>query len=147
MLKAMTEGWDYHLNIRKPMLREWQKAFARSGGSGADDRPSAVDRSVRACPVATPCAFTTGVAHLPDGPARAFARRSRATPGNTQSSERGHDRQAGIEHVDGAQAPRAFSHFGGFVDIPDRGGTCLAKVHAGFYRLSEDLDFSISRAN
>lgn len=25
-----------------------------------------------------------------------------------------------------------------------RGGTCLAKVHAGFHRLSEDLDFSIS---
>jgi predicted nucleotidyltransferase component of viral defense system len=25
-----------------------------------------------------------------------------------------------------------------------KGGTCLAKVHAGFYRLSEDSDFSIS---
>jgi Nucleotidyl transferase AbiEii toxin, Type IV TA system len=25
-----------------------------------------------------------------------------------------------------------------------KGGTCLAKVHSGFYRLSEDLDFSIS---
>lgn len=25
-----------------------------------------------------------------------------------------------------------------------KGGTCLAKVHAGFYRLSEDLDFCIS---
>ncbi len=25
-----------------------------------------------------------------------------------------------------------------------KGGTCLSKVHAGFYRLSEDLDFSIS---
>jgi len=25
-----------------------------------------------------------------------------------------------------------------------RGGTCLAKVHLGFYRLSEDLDFSVS---
>lgn len=25
-----------------------------------------------------------------------------------------------------------------------KGGTCLAKVHAGFFRLSEDLDFSIS---
>jgi predicted nucleotidyltransferase component of viral defense system len=25
-----------------------------------------------------------------------------------------------------------------------KGGTCLAKVHAGFYRLSEDLDFTIS---
>ena len=25
-----------------------------------------------------------------------------------------------------------------------RGGTCLAKVHAGFYRLSEDLDFLIA---
>jgi predicted nucleotidyltransferase component of viral defense system len=24
-----------------------------------------------------------------------------------------------------------------------KGGTCLAKVHAGFYRLSEDMDFSI----
>ena len=24
-----------------------------------------------------------------------------------------------------------------------KGGTCLAKVHAGFYRLSEDLDFAI----
>lgn len=24
-----------------------------------------------------------------------------------------------------------------------KGGTCLAKIHAGFYRLSEDLDFSI----
>jgi predicted nucleotidyltransferase component of viral defense system len=25
-----------------------------------------------------------------------------------------------------------------------KGGTCLAKVHAGFYRLSEDLDFAIN---
>lgn len=34
------------------------------------------------------------------------------------------------------------------VPVDDRlifkGGTCLAKVHAGFYRLSEDLDFVIS---
>jgi hypothetical protein len=29
VLKAMTQGWEYHLNIRKPMLREWRKAFAR----------------------------------------------------------------------------------------------------------------------
>jgi predicted nucleotidyltransferase component of viral defense system len=29
-------------------------------------------------------------------------------------------------------------------DLVFRGGTCLAKVHAGFYRLSEDLDFLIS---
>jgi len=28
-------------------------------------------------------------------------------------------------------------------DLVFKGGTCLAKVHAGFYRLSEDLDFSI----
>lgn len=27
-----------------------------------------------------------------------------------------------------------------------KGGTCLAKVHAGFYRLSEDLDFVIPMA-
>lgn len=27
-----------------------------------------------------------------------------------------------------------------------KGGTCLAKVHAGFYRLSEDLDFTIPHA-
>jgi predicted nucleotidyltransferase component of viral defense system len=27
-----------------------------------------------------------------------------------------------------------------------KGGTCLAKVHAGFYRLSEDLDFAIPMA-
>lgn len=29
-------------------------------------------------------------------------------------------------------------------ELAFRGGTCLAKVHAGFYRLSEDLDFLIS---
>lgn len=29
------------------------------------------------------------------------------------------------------------------VELVFKGGTCLAKVHAGFYRLSEDLDFSI----
>lgn len=29
-------------------------------------------------------------------------------------------------------------------DIVFRGGTCLAKVHLGFYRLSEDLDFLVS---
>jgi len=29
VLKAMTEGWEYHLNIRKPMLREWREEFAR----------------------------------------------------------------------------------------------------------------------
>lgn len=28
-------------------------------------------------------------------------------------------------------------------DLIFKGGTCLAKVHAGFYRLSEDLDFTI----
>lgn len=28
-----------------------------------------------------------------------------------------------------------------------KGGTCLAKVHSSFYRLSEDLDFSISMAS
>ncbi|MBI4560623.1 MAG: nucleotidyl transferase AbiEii/AbiGii toxin family protein [Candidatus Rokubacteria bacterium] len=29
-------------------------------------------------------------------------------------------------------------------DLIFRGGTCLAKVHMGFYRLSEDLDFLVS---
>ena len=29
-------------------------------------------------------------------------------------------------------------------DLVFKGGTCLAKIHADFYRLSEDLDFSIS---
>jgi predicted nucleotidyltransferase component of viral defense system len=29
-------------------------------------------------------------------------------------------------------------------DLTFKGGTCLAKVHGSFYRLSEDLDFSIS---
>src|SRR3989338_241657 len=27
-----------------------------------------------------------------------------------------------------------------------KGGTCLSKIHGGFYRLSEDLDFSIPTA-
>ena len=27
-----------------------------------------------------------------------------------------------------------------------KGGTCLTKVHAGFYRLSEDLDFTMPMA-
>lgn len=31
-------------------------------------------------------------------------------------------------------------------DLTFKGGTCLSKVHGGFYRLSEDLDFSISTA-
>ena len=31
-------------------------------------------------------------------------------------------------------------------DLVFKGGTCLAKVHAGFYRLSEDLDFVIPMA-
>ncbi len=30
------------------------------------------------------------------------------------------------------------------VDLVFKGGTCLSKVHTGFFRLSEDLDFSIS---
>lgn len=29
-------------------------------------------------------------------------------------------------------------------DLAFKGGTCMAKVYAGFYRLSEDLDFAIS---
>lgn len=33
-------------------------------------------------------------------------------------------------------------HYGGS-ELVFKGGTCLAKVHAGFYRLSEDLDFTI----
>lgn len=36
-----------------------------------------------------------------------------------------------------------FSRHGG-ANLIFKGGTCLAKVHAGFYRLSEDLDFAIS---
>jgi predicted nucleotidyltransferase component of viral defense system len=35
-----------------------------------------------------------------------------------------------------------FARHGG-ADLIFKGGTCLAKVHAGFYRLSEDLDFAI----
>jgi predicted nucleotidyltransferase component of viral defense system len=34
------------------------------------------------------------------------------------------------------------AHHGGR-QLVFKGGTCLAKVHAGFYRLSEDLDFTI----
>jgi predicted nucleotidyltransferase component of viral defense system len=34
-------------------------------------------------------------------------------------------------------------HLTGDQGLVFRGGTCLAKVHAGFYRLSEDLDFVI----
>lgn len=37
-----------------------------------------------------------------------------------------------LQHLDGAGCGLVF-----------KGGTCLAKVHAGFYRLSEDLDFTI----
>lgn len=29
VLKAMTEGREHHLNIRKPMLRQWRQDFAR----------------------------------------------------------------------------------------------------------------------
>lgn len=29
VLKAMTEGWENRLNIRKPMLRQWRVEFAR----------------------------------------------------------------------------------------------------------------------
>ena len=36
------------------------------------------------------------------------------------------------------------AHGGG--QLVFKGGTCLAKVHAGFYRLSEDLDFTIPLA-
>src|SRR6266542_518938 len=38
------------------------------------------------------------------------------------------------------------AHFGTAVgeELVFKGGTCLAKVHADFYRLSEDLDFVIS---
>jgi predicted nucleotidyltransferase component of viral defense system len=35
-----------------------------------------------------------------------------------------------------------FARYGGEA-LVFKGGTCLAKVHAGFYRLSEDLDFTI----
>ncbi len=37
-----------------------------------------------------------------------------------------------LQHLAGAECGLVF-----------KGGTCLAKVHAGFYRLSEDLDFAI----
>lgn len=35
------------------------------------------------------------------------------------------------------------SRLAGVESLVFKGGTCLAKVHAGFYRLSEDLDFAI----
>ena len=38
-----------------------------------------------------------------------------------------------LQHLAGAECGLVF-----------KGGTCLAKVHAGFYRLSEDLDFVIA---
>jgi predicted nucleotidyltransferase component of viral defense system len=38
-----------------------------------------------------------------------------------------------LQHLTGEDASLVF-----------KGGTCLAKVHSGFYRLSEDLDFAIS---
>lgn len=39
----------------------------------------------------------------------------------------------------------ALAHFSqGAEEMVFKGGTCLAKVHVGFYRLSEDLDFAIS---
>lgn len=41
-----------------------------------------------------------------------------------------------LEHLAAADAGLVF-----------KGGTCLAKVHGSFYRLSEDLDFSISIAS
>jgi hypothetical protein len=28
-LKAMSEGWEQHLDIRKPLLQKWRKEFAR----------------------------------------------------------------------------------------------------------------------
>ena len=31
-------------------------------------------------------------------------------------------------------------------ELTFKGGTCLSKIHGAFYRLSEDLDFSISTA-
>lgn len=34
-------------------------------------------------------------------------------------------------------------HLAGSSSLVFKGGTCLAKVHAGFYRLSEDLDYAI----
>jgi predicted nucleotidyltransferase component of viral defense system len=30
------------------------------------------------------------------------------------------------------------------LDLAFKGGTCLSKIHSDFYRISEDLDFSIS---
>jgi predicted nucleotidyltransferase component of viral defense system len=35
------------------------------------------------------------------------------------------------------------NYFSGVTELVFKGGTCLAKVHANFYRLSEDLDFVI----
>ena len=35
-------------------------------------------------------------------------------------------------------------HLAGVEGLVFKGGTCLAKVHTSFYRLSEDLDFVIS---
>src|SRR5262249_23112761 len=29
VIKAMTEGWEHRLNIRKPLLHQWRKEFAR----------------------------------------------------------------------------------------------------------------------
>lgn len=38
----------------------------------------------------------------------------------------------------------ALEYFSTIPDLVFKGGACLAKVHANFYRLSEDLDFTIS---
>jgi hypothetical protein len=50
VVKAMTEDWLYHLNIRKGMLREWRRKFAcllRAQGVAAKATPRAVRGKTR----------------------------------------------------------------------------------------------------
>jgi hypothetical protein len=50
VVKAMTEDWVYHLNIRKGMLREWRRKFARllrAQGVAAKATPRAVSGKTR----------------------------------------------------------------------------------------------------
>ncbi len=64
--------------------------------------------------MATYGADTSGASCLHNGSAWPFARRSRAVTWYGQPREQGPERKTGLEHANGAPAPRALSHLSRF---------------------------------
>jgi hypothetical protein len=103
----------------------------RSQGPCTDGGPGPLGRGLRALGVATYSTDSSSSSRVPNGPAWPFACRSHPATWHSQPRERGPERKAGLEHDNGASAPRAvsrFSRFAGFAGPSAEQNCCVAST-------------------